>query len=155
MKNPTKHLNSIAVAAATHALERAAAEAIRPEPNKELALSIARICHEVNAAYCASLGDYSQAITWEGAPEWQQDSALAGVLMHMANPTATAADSHASWMKQKVDDGWVYGETKDAEKKTHPCIVPYDELPQAQRSKDYIFRGIVHAIIREQCRPSA
>lgn len=38
------------------------------------------------------------------------------------------------------------GPVKDAEKKEHPCIVPYDQLPLDQRMKDYIFAGIVHAI---------
>jgi len=45
----------------------------------------------------------------------------------------------------KVDSGWVYGEVKDVEKKTHPCIVPYEQLPVEQQSKDYIFKGIVDA----------
>ena len=28
-------------------------------------------------------------------------------------------------MKQKTDEGWVWGPFKDAEKKTHPCMVPF------------------------------
>ena len=36
--------------------------------------SIARVCHEVNRAYCQALGDDSQP-TWEEAPEWQRASA--------------------------------------------------------------------------------
>lgn len=119
--------------------------------NEALVLAIARVTHEVNADYCRSLGDFSQT-SWETAPQWQKDSAMLGVRMHLANPTATPADSHASWMAQKEKDGWVYGPVKDAEKKEHPCMVAYDELPQEQRSKDYIFRGIIHAIAREQAR---
>lgn len=107
--------------------------------------SIARIAHEVNRAYCLSLGDDSQP-TWEEAPQWQRDSATAGVEMHLANPDATPEDSHASWLAQKAADGWVYGPTKDAEKKEHPCCVPYDQLPAEQKAKDYLFRGVVHAV---------
>lgn len=118
---------------------------------KSLAHSIARICHEVNRAYCASLGDYTQTV-WEEAPQWQKDSALLGVELHLKDPMSTPADSHTSWMKQKVDDGWVYGPVKDLEAKQHPCFVPFDELPPEQRAKDFIFRGIVHAIAREQLR---
>lgn len=39
---------------------------------------IARVCHEVNRAYCQALGDDSQP-AWEDAPQWQRDSALLGV----------------------------------------------------------------------------
>lgn len=106
---------------------------------------IARIAHEINRAYCASLGDDSQ-VAWEDAEDWQKQSVLAGVAMHVANPDATPEQSHESWLKQKLADGWKYGEAKDAEAKTHPCCVPYDELPQEQKSKDYLFKAVVAAL---------
>jgi hypothetical protein len=46
---------------------------------------------------------------------------------------------HENWTKDKVADGWVYGEVKDAAAKTHPCLVPYDQLPANQRFKDSLF----------------
>lgn len=49
-------------------------------------------------------------------------------------------------MKEKVDAGWVFGEIKDADAKTHPCIVPYDELPEFQKKKDHLFIAIVKAL---------
>lgn len=109
-------------------------------------LHIAQLAHEVNRAYCASLGDTSQA-AWADAPEWQKASALAGVDMHIANPDATPEQSHESWLEQKTAEGWAYGEAKDAEKKLHPCFLPYAELPPEQKAKDYLFRGVVHAAL--------
>lgn len=106
---------------------------------------IARVCHEVNRAYCASLGDRSQ-LAWEDAPEWQRQSAIAGVAFTLANPEAKPADSHESWLAEKRRDGWRYGPVKNAETKEHPCFVPYDELPQEQRSKDYLFQAIVRVL---------
>lgn len=106
---------------------------------------IARVAHEINRAYCASLGDHSQ-LAWEQAPEWQQKSALAGVDMHLANADATPEQSHESWLAEKVAQGWVYGPVKDAEKKEHPCILPYAELPAEQKAKDYLFRAVVHVL---------
>ena len=38
---------------------------------------IARVCHEVNRAYCRAIGDESQP-AWEDAPDWQQRSAVLG-----------------------------------------------------------------------------
>ena len=47
-------------------------------------------------------------------------------------------------MMQKTAEGWSWGPVKDPERKQHPCMVPYDQLPQEQRAKDYIFRAIVN-----------
>jgi hypothetical protein len=80
------------------------------------------------------------------APEWQQDSAKNGVANRVANPNGTPADSHYSWLAEKEDDGWAYGEVKDPEKKEHPCMVPYQDLPEEQRIKDDLFIAIVDAL---------
>ena len=107
---------------------------------------IAFVCHEVNRAYCQAFGDYSQ-VPWNDAPDWQRQSALLGVSMHADNPDAGAEASHESWLKQKVSEGWVYGETKNAETKEHPCIRRFESLPVEQQAKDYIFRSIVHSLL--------
>lgn len=39
-----------------------------------------------------------------------------------------------------------YGQVKDANAKTHPCLVPFDQLPRDQQFKDRLFRTIVHAV---------
>lgn len=109
--------------------------------------AIAKIAHEVNRAYCFSIGDDSQP-AWEDAPDWQRNSAINGVRFHSDNPNATPRDSHNSWLAEKSADGWQYGEVKDAVSKTHPCFLPYEELPQAQRSKDYLFRAICHQLFQ-------
>lgn len=107
---------------------------------------IARICHEVNRAYCAALGDMSQ-VAWEEAPDWQRNSAVNGVEMHLGALHAGPEASHESWMREKLAGGWVYGPVKDPEAKTHPCLVRFDELPREQQAKDFIFRAVVLAII--------
>lgn len=108
--------------------------------------AIAKVCHEANKAYCESLGDRSQA-AWADAPEWQRQSAIMGVLFHQENPAAGDSASHDSWMAQKVADGWVFGDVKDADKKTHPCLVPFSELPIEQQAKDTLFRAVCHALL--------
>lgn len=103
---------------------------------------IAQVCHEVNRAYCLALGDDSQ-VAWADAPEWQRQSAYNGVVYHFNNADSTPADSHASWYAEKEADGWVYGEEKDTELKTHPCMVEYEDLPVEQQAKDFMFSAIV------------
>ena len=106
---------------------------------------IASIAHEVNREYCLALDDTSQT-SWEEAPQWQKDSAIAGVKFHLDNKNAGPEAFHNSWVKQKLEEGWKYGEVKDPEKKEHPCIVPFEKLPKEQQAKDFIFRGIIHAV---------
>ena len=106
---------------------------------------IASVAHNVNRAYCQRTGDDSQA-PWSEAPVWQQDSARNGVRMHLANPDATAEDSHISWLAQKVAEGWVYGPVKSPETKQHPCIMPYSELPAAQQIKDSLFKAVIDSL---------
>jgi hypothetical protein len=106
---------------------------------------IARIAHEINRAYCQALGDLSVKV-WEEAPNWQQESAIKGVEFHLANANATPAASHDAWLAEKERTGWRYGAVKDEETKTHPCYVPFDELPPEQKAKDYLFQACVHAL---------
>lgn len=106
---------------------------------------IARVCHEANRAYCAATGDASQP-AWEDAPPWQRESAVIGVRFHLANPHAGDEASHEEWLRVKRAEGWVYGATKDAAARTHPCMVPFHKLPEEQQRKDTLFRAVVHAL---------
>ena len=47
-----------------------------------------------------------------------------------------AKNVHEVWSKTRIDQGWTYGpERNDAEKK-HPCLVPYDQLPEEEKVYD-------------------
>lgn len=105
---------------------------------------IAKVCHEVNRAYCQALGDHSQP-AWEDAPDWQKSSAILGVNLHLHGNVGPEA-THESWMAQKLADGWIHGDKKDPEAKTHPCIVPFFLLSVEQKAKDFIFRAVVHSL---------
>lgn len=47
-----------------------------------------------------------------------------------------ARNTHEVWARQRIEDGWVYGEVRDDEKKTHPCIVPYEQLSESEKQYD-------------------
>lgn len=106
--------------------------------------AIARVCHEANRALQIESGDPALSPTWDEAPEWQRESAIEGV--REAQNGATPEQLHQSWCEFKQRDGWRYDEVKDADAKTHPCLVPYAELPDDQRRKDAVFSAIVTAL---------
>ncbi|HNU15326.1 MAG TPA: RyR domain-containing protein [Chitinophagaceae bacterium] len=117
----------------------------REHPQFDKAYSIAMVCHEANKAWCFVNADGSQK-TWIEAEEWQRESAINGVLFRIDNPDAAHDAQHNAWMKDKIDAGWVYGELKDADAKTHPCIVPFEQLSEFQQKKDVLFCAIVDAL---------
>ena len=47
-----------------------------------------------------------------------------------------AANSHDIWAAQRIKDGWTYGKTRDDNLKHHPCLIPYDELPESEKEYD-------------------
>lgn len=106
---------------------------------------IAKVCHEVNRAYCQALGDDSQP-AWEDAPDWQKSSAINGVEYHAAHPEAGPEHSHECWLAEKRAAGWKWGPEKNGNEREHPCMVPFAELPREQQAKDFIFRAVVHAL---------
>jgi len=113
--------------------------------NKEQIEATARAAHEANRAWCIAHGDMSQS-AWDDAPDWQRTSAVNGI--HGVLGGNTPEQSHESWLAEKTAAGWKYGAIKDAEKKEHPCFVPYSELPPEQKAKDGIFVAVARAFIR-------
>lgn len=107
----------------------------------DLVTQAALVAHEVNRAYCQSIGDDSQ-LPWDAISPEIAESAIKGMEAILANPRITPEELHASWMAEKLANGWTYGEVKDAEAKTHPCLVSYEELPEEQRAKDKLFRAV-------------
>lgn len=107
-------------------------------------IDIARVCHEANRVLCETQGDFTQVSWWE-AQQWQRDSAVAGVRFAVTG-SYTPQDQHEAWKLDKLAHGWTYGPEKDTVAKTHPCIVPYDELPRTQKLKDVLFQSIARAL---------
>lgn len=102
---------------------------------------IARICHEANTALQVALGEVPSP-HWDDIDDDMRSSAIRGVTLAL-DDGATPEGLHESWVETKAEQGWAYGETKDSDAKTHPCMVPYADLPQDQRMKDHLFAAIV------------
>jgi len=111
---------------------------------------LARACHAAWYAYTV-LGLQENGEMWPDAPEWQKDSIRKAIdfwddCLKRSDQVGLLEEkilrlaplSHENWMKDKAADGWVYGEVKDSEKKTHHCMVPYGDLPESQQIKDEV-----------------
>lgn len=83
---------------------------------------IASVCHEANRGFCAAMGDPVSA-AWDEASEHIKESARNGVLFHME-------DDHQP-------------------EKTHPSLVPFENLLSYEKAKDHIFKAIVDQMCME------
>lgn len=112
-----------------------------PTIDEDMALACAaRAAHEVHRTFAVALGEPTVP-TWDLLPEVIQKAVLYGVIAvrNGANPRQW----HDAWVFFHQDRGWRWGETQDAEQKTHPCLIAWECLPESQRRKDELFVSTV------------
>jgi hypothetical protein len=111
-----------------------------------LAERIARVCHEANRGLQAAYPTPGVPVAagWDEFPADQRAGVIHGV--ELALDGASPAQLHDAWCHEKTSQGWVWGTVKDADVKTHPCLLPHSELPDTQRVKDRLFAAIVDAL---------
>lgn len=47
-----------------------------------------------------------------------------------------AANAHEVWSAARLAQGWTWGPVRDDALKQHPCLVPYDQLPESEKLLD-------------------
>jgi hypothetical protein len=47
-----------------------------------------------------------------------------------------AKNVHEVWAQSRMKEGWIYGEERNDVLKTHPCLIPYEELPEVEKAYD-------------------
>ena len=47
-----------------------------------------------------------------------------------------AKNVHEVWAESRIGQGWAYGEERSDALKQHPCLVPYEELPDVEKAYD-------------------
>lgn len=49
---------------------------------------------------------------------------------------AMAKNVHELWAQTRIEQGWSYGTERNDDKKHHPCLVPYEDLPESEKEFD-------------------
>lgn len=109
---------------------------------------IAKVAHQANRAYQAVIGEIASP-DWEELVDCLRDSAIKGVRAVLSNSSIKPEQLHDAWMKDRQDDGWVHGPVKSVADKTHPCLVEWSNLEDAQRAKDRLFLAVVKALAKD------
>ena len=68
------------------------------------------------------------------AAESKQKNDLPKELLPMVEPMAKHV--HDVWMRTRMEQGWTYGKERNDNEKKHPCLVPYEELPEEEKDYD-------------------
>lgn len=107
--------------------------------------AIAQTAHEALRAWSMAHGQ-SQLPGWEGAPDWMKASSRESVQFVLDNPAAGPGAQHDQWMQQRISAGWTYGPERDEARKTHPMLIPFEDLPEFEQRKDTLIIAIVKAL---------
>jgi hypothetical protein len=73
-------------------------------------------------------------MTYSPAPIDTSDVALPDGLSVLTERLAEHV--HDTWARRRMAEGWTHGPTRDDDAKTHPGLVPYDALPEAEKTYD-------------------
>jgi len=56
-----------------------------------------------------------------------------------------AKNTHDNWASLRMKEGWRYGPERNDALKEHPCLVPYEELPESEKEHD---RKVVRELLK-------
>lgn len=104
-------------------------------------VDIAQECHYKNNELMVMNGEEPNP-PWDTLDRHTKFMTFKSVLKALENPNLTAKDMHDEWMKNKISDGWTFGDVKDKEQKTHPLIIDFDLMNDIDKMKDQSFINI-------------
>ena len=47
-----------------------------------------------------------------------------------------AKNVHEVWAQSRISQGWTYGPERSDALKHHPCLIPYEDLPEVEKAYD-------------------
>ena len=75
-------------------------------------------------------------MTYKPQPRDTSDIQLSPEVMALREELARNA--HEVWARQRMKDGWTWGEARDDAARHHPGLVPYDDLDESEKQYDRI-----------------
>lgn len=73
-------------------------------------------------------------MSYEPAPIDTSGVALSDEIRHLTE--LLARNTHDVWARQRLSEGWRFGPRRDDASKEHPCLIPYEQLPEPEKEYD-------------------
>jgi RyR domain len=105
---------------------------------------VAQIAHYAIRGLQSVQNDPGPAEPWAVLSPDARASVIAGV--RAARSGASPRGLHDAWIEHRRLEGWIPGEIKDPVLRTHPNLVPWEELSPAEQDKDVLFLMVVTAL---------
>ena len=103
---------------------------------------ILTVVHNANAVLKKINGEkHEELADMESARRAGMKAAIKNALITDTTPE----QSHINWLAAQEALGYKYGVSIDRINLLHPCMVPYDQLPEAQKLKDDLFMSIINS----------
>jgi hypothetical protein len=107
---------------------------------------VAEVCHGAFAGLQAATGDNFPSPPWLHLAPDLKAAAVEGVRrVRQLGSSLSARDHHQEWVGYMTALGWSRGR-RDAEKRTHPDLADWEDLPVSEQDKDRVFIAIVVAL---------
>ena len=71
---------------------------------------------------------------YKQTPEDTSNITLSDDILELAEKLAK--NTHDVWASSRINEGWKYGEKRDDNLKTTPCLIPYSDLPDIEKEYD-------------------
>ena len=104
---------------------------------------MASVVHEMNRQFRLVLGQ-APGPHWNEADDQLKAVSVNGVKQALAG--VTSEQLHQTWVDFKRSQGWIWGPHKDVPNRRHPCMVPYEHLPEHEKVKDHMFNAVVEVM---------
>ena len=92
------------------------------------------IAFEIWYNLCIIIDENGRYYMYEPKPIDTNDIELDRDIMELCE--LIAKNTHEVWSQGRIKEGWRYGEKRDDARKLHPCLIPYEELPESEKEYD-------------------
>jgi hypothetical protein len=72
--------------------------------------------------------------SWEPNPVDTGSTRLSTELQALVEKIA--CNVHDVWARTRLEEGWTWGPGRNDKQKTHPCLIPYSDLPESEKEVD-------------------
>lgn len=147
----TKSLISTREGYVQHQLGTIWNETLQAQYHEDLS-AIAQAAHTANLLYSLqheTSVSVCDPIEWTDMSDEAKAGSVSGIVDMIKNPVLDGREAHDIWFANKQAAGWKYGPAKSNEHKTHPCMVPYDELNIWDKTKDDLYICVINSLLRQ------